>query len=89
MQTPQISEGIYATYAALASDWDNTGVLISNFATFAEALSSCNVVAACIGIKSNGSTWRTFDGNLQEGTLFKVRLAGEAINPWIAEPPAN
>lgn len=88
----EIAVGRYATYLAVAGeDVDLVGETIdsTSYATRQVAIDACNQQEACIGIthKSGASNnWRTFKGTKREGAVGKVRVVGEAINPWIAEP---
>jgi hypothetical protein len=42
-----------------------------------------------VGFAWTGTTWRTFAGTKWEGATGKVRVVGETLNSWIAEPSAN
>jgi len=80
---------VYVAYAGDSTDWASTGVDLTTYATRAQAETACNQQAACIGMKSNGSSWKTFAGVMWEGVTSKVRVSGAAINTWIPEPAAN
>lgn len=85
----EISEGQYVAYAADPTDYASLGADLSTFASFADAKASCDVTAACVGIKSDGAgNWKSFRGALSEFVSSKVRVRGESINPWVAEPSA-
>lgn len=85
----EISDGIYVAYNALPNDVDyaGTGRDLATFSSFAAAKASCDVVAACVGIKGDGAGgWKTFAGALAEFVTSRVRVRGEAINAWVPEP---
>jgi hypothetical protein len=80
----QISPAVYVAYGADSSDWLSAGVDLATFATRELAIAACDTVAACVGVKSNLGVWKTFGGSLLADTTAKVRVNGEAINPWLA-----
>jgi hypothetical protein len=86
-----VSDQRYAAYEAHPTDAASLGQPLAAYAARAEALDACGTDAACVGIKfvsgaPDGKPWRTFRGSLWEGVTGKVRVVGEAINPWIAAP---
>jgi hypothetical protein len=67
-------EGLYTVYAAAdANDAEGVGETLHSYTTFAWT----------------GTFWRSFAGTKWEGATGKVRVVGETLNSWIAEPSAN
>ena len=57
------------------------------FATRAAALAACDADVACVGAKfvhTEGiNPWRTFGAALREDVVGKLRVQGDAIDPWV------
>jgi hypothetical protein len=87
----EVKTGLYATYAAADfAEGGSIGTTIGSGLTFAAAKDACDKDPACIGFANTAATdtWRTFAGEKWEDVTGKVRVVGEAINAWIAEPAA-
>jgi hypothetical protein len=86
----EVSESVYTVYAAAdAADAGGVGTTLNTYTTFDAALSACDFGSTCVGFAWTGTTWRTFRGQKWEGATGKVRVVGETLNSWIAEPRAN
>ncbi|GBF88748.1 hypothetical protein Rsub_01649 [Raphidocelis subcapitata] len=88
----EVKESLYTVYdAADAADATSVGATItaSSSATFAAVRASCNGDLSCVGFSWNTTHWRTFAGVKWEGAIGKVRVVGETLNSWIAEPISN
>ena len=85
----EVKESLYTVYnAASAADATAVGATItaSSSATFASVRASCDGDLSCVGFSWNTTHWRTFAGVKWEGAFGKVRVVGETLNSWIAEP---
>lgn len=88
----EVKEGQYAVYAAADfADALAIGTDIGSPRAFNLAKSDCDKDPACVGIANTATdvdSWRLFAGEKWEGVTGKVRVVGETINAWIAEPAA-
>ena len=89
--TPQlfleVKESLYTVYAAKsAADAEAVGETLSTFKAFGAARKACDGDLSCVGFSWNTTHWRTFAGVKWEGAIGKVRVVGETLNSWIAEP---
>lgn len=83
----EVKEGLYVAYTATDSDTIGDAVGADTTITaFADAKTACDQDAACVGFGSKAGGWRLFAGKKWEGVSTKVRVVGEAINSWIADP---
>jgi hypothetical protein len=83
----EVKESMYTVYAAAdAADAASVGNTINSYTTFEATLEACNGSSTCMGFAWTGTTWRTFAGIKWEGRTGKVRVVGETLNSWIAEP---
>jgi hypothetical protein len=83
----EVKAGIYTAYLAKdAADAGSVGTLIGNPANFDAAKTACDADAKCVGFSYNGAAWRTFAAAKWEGAVGKVRVVGETLNSWVAEP---
>lgn len=85
----QISPSVYVAYAADPTDWASAGVDLASYPTREAAFADCDTIAACVGVKASGGAWKTFGGSLLPDTTAKVRVNGDAINPWLPTPSAS
>ena len=86
----EVKESLYTVYAAVnAADAAAVGTTIhASYTTFDTTRLACNSDLSCVGFAWTGTTWRTFAGTKWEGAIGKVRVVGETLNSWIAEPMA-
>jgi hypothetical protein len=85
----EVKESLYTVYAAKsAADAETVGETLDSFKSFAAARNACDGDLSCVGFAWTGTTWRTFAGTKWEGAIGKVRVVGETLNSWIAEPMA-
>jgi hypothetical protein len=86
----EVKESLYTAYAAVdAADALAVGTSLHTYTAFEATRLACNADASCVGFAWTGATWRTFAGTKWEGATGKVRVVGETLNSWIAEPDAN
>ena len=86
----EAKESLYTVYAAVdAADAAAVGTSLHTYTTFAATRLACDGDLSCVGFAWTGTTWRTFAGTKWEGATGKVRVVGETLNSWIAEPTAN
>lgn len=87
----QVKDGQYVAYMGESpADVNAVGVTLdgTSHVTRADAVAACEADAECVGVSraAGAAAWRTFAGTRWEGAVGRVRVVGEAVNSWVAEP---
>jgi hypothetical protein len=82
----EVKEGQYATYKMAQTKVAVGDAYGATTTDFADAKAACDGASKCAGIYWNGAAWHTFSGKTWWNVIGKVRVVGETVNPWVADP---